>query len=206
MKKLMIAAAIVCAAAFAQAATMNWNADYLTNSEGGETGVYGFLVLSSANYVEGATPLNYALDAATQSIVNNHDASFLSTYALANGSGTQGFAVGGGGNVSGLGIDAGGKEILAKNQMVTGYVILLDSATIADATKACILSVDAEGAALTGNINGSGGVSKSISLGDLYDTTADPGNWHTVGAVPEPTSGLLLLIGVAGLALRRRRA
>ena len=27
-----------------------------------------------------------------------------------------------------------------------------------------------------------------------------------VGAIPEPTSGLLLLLGVAGLALKRRRA
>ena len=30
--------------------------------------------------------------------------------------------------------------------------------------------------------------------------------WYTASSIPEPTSGLLLLLGVAGLALRRRRA
>lgn len=39
----------------------------------------------------------------------------------------------------------------------------------------------------------------------VFDTTAGWTN-GTVGAAPEPTSGLLLLIGVAGLALRRRRS
>ena len=29
---------------------------------------------------------------------------------------------------------------------------------------------------------------------------------YTTAAVPEPTSGLLMLVGLAGLALRRRRA
>ena len=36
-------------------------------------------------------------------------------------------------------------------------------------------------------------------------TTGGIRNWAPA-AVPEPTSGLLMLIGMAGLALRRRRA
>lgn len=30
--------------------------------------------------------------------------------------------------------------------------------------------------------------------------------WYTTASIPEPTSGLLMLVGLAGLALRRRRA
>lgn len=42
-----------------------------------------------------------------------------------------------------------------------------------------------------------------INLGNQATYTGNAGNW---GAVPEPTSGLLLLLGVAGLALKRKRA
>ena len=44
-------------------------------------------------------------------------------------------------------------------------------------------------------------------VGDLNLETAGPSSWSTAGSsVPEPTSGLLLLLGVAGLALKRKRA
>ena len=36
--------------------------------------------------------------------------------------------------------------------------------------------------------------------------TFSSGGWYSTGSVPEPTSGLLLLLGVAGLALKRKRA
>ena len=48
--------------------------------------------------------------------------------------------------------------------------------------------------------------STSQDFKGIYEsgTTAAAG-WYTTAAVPEPTSGLLLLLGVAGLALRRKQ-
>ena len=55
------------------------------------------------------------------------------------------------------------------------------------------------------NVTGSGQVSVS-NLASTYGGTAGGtiGSW--TAAVPEPTSGLLMLIGLAGLALKRKRA
>ena len=43
----------------------------------------------------------------------------------------------------------------------------------------------------------------TVAFSSMATITQDSSNW---GAVPEPTSGLLMLLGVAGLALRRKRA
>ena len=44
--------------------------------------------------------------------------------------------------------------------------------------------------------------SRIVLLGSAMDLDGDP---IVVGAIPEPSSGVLLLLGVAGLAMRRRR-
>ena len=43
----------------------------------------------------------------------------------------------------------------------------------------------------------------TVNFGNMQTATQNASNW---AAVPEPTSGLLMLLGMAGLALRRRRA
>lgn len=43
----------------------------------------------------------------------------------------------------------------------------------------------------------------TVNFGNMATATQTASNW---AAVPEPTSGLLLLLGVAGLALKRKRA
>ena len=45
----------------------------------------------------------------------------------------------------------------------------------------------------------------TIQFGNMATATQNASNWAG-SAVPEPTSGLLLLLGMAGLALKRKRA
>jgi len=47
---------------------------------------------------------------------------------------------------------------------------------------------------------------QTVAFGNQTSATQNPANWVGSSPVPEPTSGLLFLLGVAGLALKRKRA
>ena len=48
--------------------------------------------------------------------------------------------------------------------------------------------------------------SNAYSVDQIGSTAGSASGWTAAGAIPEPTSGLLVLVGLAGLALRRKRA
>ena len=180
MKKLMIAAAIVCAAVVSQAATIKWSMD--SSFEPGTTTPaenYAVYFFNNADFARNSAIA--ALDMAYTDWNTGFLSNALGTKKLTD---EDGYA-----NASNLGNYAASSE-------QTGYLVIFNAEDAADATLAYVtdaVTITMPGAGTAGN----------LKFGDQTGTqNAD--NWY--GAVPEPTSGLLLLIGVAGLALRRRRA
>jgi hypothetical protein len=90
------------------------------------------------------------------------------------------------------------KEYTNAGKDVNGYYQVL--VTNADGDMASIYEFNISGTTATSTmqdmkLNAAWGGSEFLQQGG-----------YTVNVVPEPTSGLLMLVGLAGLALRRRRA
>ena len=145
MKKLIIAAAIVCAAAMSQAAMANWDGFDITDING-------------AAYTGSATLYCVEIAGLTSS-----------------------------GSIS------GGELVGA---------LIDDDRLIADTTyHFYFTSTDAAGNTYQSETQSA----LAQAVGGGFATFEGLGTW-TAAPVPEPTSGLLLLLGVAGLALKRKRA
>ncbi len=197
MKKILIAAAAVAVAIASQAAVFNWKTDGKAFSIATAT-IDGGLV-DGTHYS--------AASSGNANTMANQISSYTATWAYeitftsASGSDT----------ISGsLVADDFNSRAIDKINLSSDLVVQTDPSTPVDYSIVFTGTIeDGDGNTWTLTSDAINGTWNVASLGDLNLTTAGPSGWTASGTapvIPEPTTGLLVLLGVAGLALRRRRA
>ena len=177
MKKIIIAAIAVGFAAITQAASVNWNSGTIKLPDGATTAGAGAV----QSYLFVLSAEDYGKLTSGADVWNTYGDSL----ATASKTGTS---------------NAMGNANLTDN--TKAY-------TTGDTAYAAIIytAVDGEGNITHYNATYNNWTFTSNSTKSMANTftSANATGWTAV-AVPEPTSGLLMLVGLAGLALRRRRA
>ena len=178
MKKLITMVCAVALAGIAQAATVSWS---MAGGSACAGSAYDMFVIGQ-NGVTSVDQITALIDAGTS----------VSTYAFGTGNA----------NASGLvSVSAAASGKTLGEGTHTAFFVVFDNASIADASKYLLVS----SAALT-KVIGATTPSVAFAAGNQTSFAGTASNWKSFGAVPEPTSGLLLLLGMAGLALKRKVA
>ena len=192
MKKLLIAAAAITVAIASHAATFNWKTDSKAFSIAADTIAAG---LADGTHYLAATTGN-------ANTMYNQIAAYTATWAyeITFTSGTDTDTISGS-----LGSSDFSSRTIGVYDLSSDLVVQTDPSTPVNYS-IVITGTLKDGNNATVNLTSDAitGVWNVPSLGDLNLATAGPAGW--TAAVPEPTTGLLVLLGVAGLALRRRRA
>ena len=197
MKKLMMALGVVALAATVQAATFRWY-----------NGAPVYEAGSSTSYFTSGTMYLFA---------GNGQADLLTGYvaAIAASTSAADYLTGAAGYVGSATISDAtkfGTTTVPSATVTSGRVVW--SETTSDATRNYyhvlvegdnIYISDTKQVTVSGTGNTNITFANTESKNAALDATAGyaGGGWY---AVPEPTSGLLMLLGMAGLALRRKRA
>lgn len=197
MKKIMITVAIVFAAALSQAATVNWISGALyapidaigtkgsgTAAKASGGSFYFFDLTSNQSLYNTLVAMSY----------EDASAKIWETYGGKNLPSTAD------GAISAMGM--GNKSQTVDNASGLHYGAVIYTYTDTNNKQWYIANIG------KADVTGSGAVSV-MNLGNAFGGNAGGTitSWTSAAsAVPEPTSGLLLLLGIAGLALRRKHA
>ena len=192
MKKLMIAIAAVAIGVVANAASYTWTSTGIYNGAGATSASLAYLPEGTTAYMLFTTYSQTDL-LADYVTAKGNKTTFIDTYLTSSkvvGTGTV--------NDSGkIGGATGSASVTT--DMTAYYVIVMDDKLFISTT------ATAEYSSLPGgtDVAFKSTVAPSKALPTDAATGTGAAGWY---AVPEPTSGLLMLLGMAGLALRRKRA
>jgi len=190
MKKLMIAACAVVCATVAQAVAVNWYAGELNGP--GITGGWGTTAIDGSAY-----SAQFIMGSSYSGSAGSYEIGDIVTFA----SGATASAAEGGfiyGTTDSATLAQKDATYYAQVIITSGDYILKSQVVEVHTASAAAVAEYYFGPSDPSNITALPGESLDTNYGAFSSA-----GWQSV---PEPTSGLLLLIGMAGLALRRRRA
>ena len=179
MKKLMVLATVAFCAIMAQAAQFEWSASQLR-----EGWVDGSVKADGTAYLFLVGANGASVDAVTAAISGAKDVTALGTTLAGMAIDTKSVATG---VITGTTAEG----IAATAPATLFFAVISDEGYAYQGATVTVTEIEALG-------------STTVSFGSQKTASSASGAWTAVA--PEPTSGLLMLVGFGALALRRRRA